>query len=144
MGAFGRIYRCGLATQTSAQSARFLTAAMLHEDFRYRPSASTNLLVRSLHAAAFTFVDKSESGHDRISLSNFTAAAADGFTPNLYLPAGYNTLSRAESRIASAFSGFAMKNLTREFAPELFMLARKLHVPFPRIPIPAMWTSRKR
>ena len=141
MGAFGRIYGSGLTTHASVQSARFLTAAILHEDFRYRPSASKNPLVRSLHAVAFTFVDKSDSGHDRIAVSNFAAAAAGGFTPNLYLPAGYNTLSRAETRMASAFGGFAMRNLTREFAPELFKLTRKLHVPFPRIPIPARWTS---
>ena len=43
--------------------------------------------------------------------------------------------------MASTFGGFAMRNLTREFAPELFKLTRKLHVPFPRIPIPARWTS---
>jgi hypothetical protein len=144
MGAFGRIYGSGLATRTSVQSTRFLTAAMLHEDFRYRPSASKNPLVRSLHAVAFTFVDRSDGGHDRIAFSNFAAAAADGFTPNLYLPAGYNTLGRAETRMASAFGGFAMRNLTREFAPELFKVTRKLHVPFPRIPIPAWWTSRAR
>ena len=144
MGAFGRIYGSRLATRTSVQTARFLTAAILHEDFRYRPSASKKPLMRSLHAVAFTFVDKSDSGHDRIAFSNFVAAAADGFTPNLYMPAGYNTLSRAETRMASAFGGFAIRNLTREFAPDLFKVTRKLHVPFPRIPIPAWWTSRGR
>jgi hypothetical protein len=142
VGAFGRIYGSSLATHTSEQTARFLTAAVLHEDFRYRPSTSKNPLVRSLHAVAFALVDKSDNGNNRIAFSNFAAAAAGAFTPNLYLPAGYNTLSRAETRLASAFVGFAVRNLTREFAPTLFKATHKLHAPFPRIPIPAWWTPR--
>src|ERR1035438_3312630 len=142
MGAFGRIYGTSLATHTSEQTARFLTAAVLHEDFRYRPSTSKSPMVRSLHAVAFAFVDKSDGGNNRIAFSNFAAATAGAFTPNLYLPAGYNTLSRAETRMASAFGGFAARNLTREFAPTLFKATQKLHVPFPRVPIPAWWTHR--
>jgi hypothetical protein len=142
MGAFGRIYGSRIATHTSEQTARFLTAALLHEDFRYRPSTSGNFLVRSLHAVAFTLVDKSDSGNARIAFSNFAGAAADGLTPTLYLPSGYNSLSRAETRMAFALGGFALKNLTREFAPDLFRVTRKLHVPFPRIPIPAWWAAR--
>jgi hypothetical protein len=143
MGAFGRMYGSRIATHTSEQTARFITAAVLHEDFRYRPSSSKNPLARSFHAFTFTFVDKSDSGHNRIAFSNFTAAAAGGFTPNLYMPAGYDTLSRAETRMAFAFGSFAAQNLAREFAPELFKLTRKLHVPFPRIPIPDWWTPRR-
>jgi hypothetical protein len=143
MGAFGRIYGSRLASHTSEQTARFITAAVLHEDFRYRRSTSKNPLARSFHALAFTFVDKSDSGHNRIAFSNFAAAAAGGFTPNLFMPAGYDTLSRAETRMAFAFGGFAMKNLTREFAPELFKITRKIHIPFPRIPVPEWWTSRR-
>jgi hypothetical protein len=141
-GAFGRNYGSHLATRTSEQTARFLTAAAFHEDFRYHPSTSKNPLVRSAHALAFTFVDKSDSGHNQIAFANFAAAAVGGFTPNLYLPNGYNTTSRAETRMAIAFGGFAAQNLTREFSPELFQLSRKLHVPFPRLPIPEWWTRR--
>jgi hypothetical protein len=141
-GAFGRNYGGHLASRASEQTARFLTAAAFHEDFRYRPSASRNPLVRSAHALAFTFVDKSDSGHNQIAFANFAAAAAGGFTPNLYLPSGYNTASRAETRMAVAFGRLAAQNLTREFAPELFQASRKLHIPFPRIAIPEWWTRR--
>ena len=99
MGAFGRIYGSSIATRTSEQTARFLTAAVLHEDFRYRPSTSKNPLVRSLHAVAFALVDKSDSGNNSIAFSNFAGAAAGAFTPNLYMPAGYNTLSSAVERM---------------------------------------------
>lgn len=42
--AYDRIYGSSIATRTSEQTARFLTAAVLHEDFRYRPSTSENSL----------------------------------------------------------------------------------------------------
>jgi hypothetical protein len=142
MGAYGRIYGASLATHTAAQTARFATAALLHEDFRYRPSASQHAPLRILHAVGFAFVDRSDGGHAMPAVSNFVSAAAGGFTPNLYLPAGYDTLSRAESRMALAFVGYATRNITREFAPELFRATRRLHVPFPRVPIPEWWTPR--
>jgi hypothetical protein len=142
MEAFGRIYGSSIATRASEQTARFLTAAVLHEDFRYRPSTSKNPWARSFHALAFTFIDKSDSGHNRIALANYLGAAAGGFTPNLYLPDGYNTLSHGETRMAIAFGGFAVRNLTREFAPELFRLTHRHHIPFPRIPVPEWWTPR--
>jgi hypothetical protein len=139
-GAYGRIYGSSMAIRTSVQTARFLTAAALHEDFRYRPSSSRNALVRSLHAVAFTFVDKSDGGHDTLAVSNFAAAAADAFTPKLYLPAAYDTTSRTDRRLVFAFVGFAARNLSREFAPDLFRATHKMHLPFPRVPIPAWWT----
>jgi hypothetical protein len=57
-GAFGRNYGNALAPRASKDTARFLTGALLREDFRYRLSTSKNPLVRSFHALAFTFVDK--------------------------------------------------------------------------------------
>jgi hypothetical protein len=118
-----------------------LTAAISHEDFRYRPSTSRNPLVRSFHALAFTFVDKSDSGHNRIAMANFVGAGASGFVGNLYLPPGFNTLSHAETRTAFAFGGFAVQNLLREFAPDLLKATHKWHTPFPRIPVPEWWVK---
>ena len=123
------------------QTGRFLTGALLHEDFRYRPSASTNPLARTFHALAFTFVDKSDSGHNRIAFANFLGAEAGGFVGNLYLPAGFNNLSHAETRTAIAFGSFAAQNLLREFVPTLLKATRKWHTPFPRIPVPEWWVK---
>lgn len=88
---------------------------------------------------AFTFVDKSDFGHNRIALSNFLAAGAGGFVGNLYLPAGFNNLSHAETRTAFRFGELAVNNLLREFGPDIMKLTRGRHIPFPRIPIPAWW-----
>jgi hypothetical protein len=140
-GAFGRNYGNSAASRTSMQTGRYLTAALLHEDFRYRPSTSTNPLVRSFHALAFTFVDKSDSGHNRVAVANFVGAGAGGFVGNLYLPSGFNNRSHAETRTAIVFGGFAAQNLLREFAPELLKITHRFHTPFPRIPVPEWWVK---
>jgi hypothetical protein len=139
--AFARNYGNALAARTALETGRFLTGALLHEDFRYRLSTSKNPLVRSFHALAFTFVDKSDSEHNRIAVANFVGAAASGFVGNLYLPAGFNNLSHAETRVAIALGGFAAQNLLREFTPELLKATHKWHTPFPRIPLPEWWVK---
>ena len=140
-GAFGRNYGNALASRASQDTGRFLTGALLHEDFRYRPSTSKNPLVRGFHALAFTFVDKSDSGHNRVAVANFVGAGASGFVGNLYLPAGFNNLSHAETRTAFAFGGFAAQNLLREFIPDLLKATHNWHAPFPRIPVPEWWVK---
>jgi hypothetical protein len=140
-GAFAKNYGNALAPRASMDTGRFLSGALLHEDFRYRLSTSKNPLVRSFHALAFTFVDKSDSGRNRVALANFVGAGAGGFVGNLYLPTGFNNLSHAETRTAIAFGGFAAQNLLREFAPDLLKATRKLHTPFPRIPVPEWWVA---
>ncbi len=63
----------------SQRTARFLTGLALHEDLRYVRSNSKNPLMRTAHALAFTFVDKTDSGRNTIAFSNFAGAAAGGF-----------------------------------------------------------------
>jgi hypothetical protein len=139
--AYSRNYGNALAPRVSKDTARFLTGALLHEDFRYRPSNSTNPVARSFHALAFTFVDKSDSGHDRIAIANFVGAGASGFVGNLYLPPGFNNLGHAETRTAFAFGGLAAQNLLREFIPDLLNVTHRMHAPFPRIPVPEWWVK---
>ena len=136
--AFGKLYGDAIARATSVQTARFLTGAALHEDLRYKPSTSTNPLSRTVHALAFTFVDKSDSGRNAIAVSNFAAAAAGGFVGMSYLPAGYNDITHAEQRMATQFGTLALKNVAVEFEPQWGPLVRKLRIP--RL-IPEWWTS---
>ena len=140
-GVFGRNYGDGLARRASMETARFATAAFLHEDFRYRPSLSKNPMKRGLHALAFTFVDKSDSGRNRLALSNFAGAAASGFIGNLYLPPGLNNPGHAQTRAAIAFGGIALQNLLGEFLPELQRATRWWKSPFHRQPVPKWWTN---
>jgi hypothetical protein len=140
-GAFGRLYGSALATQSSKRTARFLVGAAVHEDPRYLPApvgASTG--ARIVHAVAFTFVDRSDSGHSELAYANFASAAAGGFVGMAYLPAGYNDVTHAEERMGTEFLGLALQNVTREFAPQWVPIARKLHIP--KI-LPAWWTPEQ-
>ena len=61
-GAFGRNYGYRLADHTSRNTAQFMTGVLLHEDPRYQRSTSTNPFGRTVHALAYTVVDKTDSG----------------------------------------------------------------------------------
>lgn len=117
--AFGRNYGDAVAERDSFQTARFLTGVITREDPRYMPAHSHNVLGRSAHALAFTFVDHSDSGHAMPALSNFVGAAAGGFVGNAYLPAGFNNVTHAGQRATVRFGMFAAGNLFREFAPQM-------------------------
>src|SRR5260370_22984386 len=109
---------------TAQRTARFLTGVALHEDPRYVRSTSKNPLVRTTHALAFTFIDKTDSGRNTIAFSNFAGAAAGGFVRRAYLPHGYNDLTHAEQRMASQFMSSAIQNVAAQFQPQCRPLLR--------------------
>jgi len=138
--AFGRNYGAALGDRVALETGRYAAGALLHEDFRYRPSGKHGV-ARLFYAIGYTFVDSSDSGHRRLAVANFAGAAAAGYTLTLYLPDGYNSMGDGAKDAADRFGGFAATNVTREFAPEIYRATRKLHVPFPRIPVREWWTK---
>jgi hypothetical protein len=138
-GAFGRTYGYKVADRTSRETAQFLTGFLLHEDPRYQRSTSINALRRTLHALAFTVVDKTDSGRNTFAASNFASAAAGGFVGMGILPHGYNDLTHAEQRMASEFLQIAIGNIATEFEPQWGPWARKIRLP--KI-LPAWWVPR--
>jgi hypothetical protein len=141
MQGFGRQYGSRIGTKVAYETARFAAGALLHEDFRYRRSEETGFLPRVGHAIGFAFVDRSDSGHPRLALANFAGAAAGGFTPNLWLPDGFNDWKHGGTRMGSKFGGIVIQNVTREFAPEIYKALHAAHLPFPRLPVPEWWTK---
>jgi hypothetical protein len=141
MQGFGRQYGSRMGTKAAFETARFGVGALLHEDFRYRPLREGGFLPRVGHAIGFAFVDRSDSGHPRLALANFAGAAAGGFTPNLWLPDGFNDWQHGGTRMGSKFGGFVIQNITREFAPEIYKAFHGAHLPFPRLPVPEWWTK---
>jgi hypothetical protein len=129
-GAFGRNYGNGLAAAASARTASFITGAILREDPRYFPSENRSFGPRVFHALLFTFIDKGDSGGNRIAVSNFAGAVAGGFTGNAYLPAGYRDGAHAEQRSIVVFAFLGAGNEAAEFRPEIRIVLKKLHVPF--------------
>jgi hypothetical protein len=127
-GAFGRLYGDSIAMATSERTARFLAGVALHEDPRYVRSNSKNPLVRTMHALAFTFIDKTDSGRNTLAFSNFAGAAAGGFVGMAYLPRGYNDLTHAEQRMTMQFMDVAIRNIAAEFQPQWGRIVRKLGI----------------
>lgn len=137
-GAFGRTFGDALASETAADTGKYLAAALLHEDPRYYPDRNRQPLHRVFYALAFTVVDRSTAGKPRLAISNIAGSVAGGFVGRAYLPDGYSDNTHALQRSGGIFGGyvstqlvgFATGNLVQEFKPELRVLAKKLHVPF--------------
>jgi len=127
--AFGRNYGYRVADHTSRNTAQFLTGTLLHEDPRYLRSTSSNPLVRTVHALAFTIFDKTDSGRTTFAASNFASAAAGGFVGMGILPDGYNDVTHAEQHMGSEFLQIGIGNVLTEFEPQWGPWAKKLRVP---------------
>jgi hypothetical protein len=138
-GAFGRWYGEQIVTSTSSRTVQLLAEVALREDPRYVPCGSKNALVRTFHAVAFTFVDKTDSGHNTLAFSNFAGAAAGGFVGMGLLPDGYNDVTHAERRALRGLGSVAIRNIVTEFRPEWGPILRRIHVP--RI-LPEWWTPK--
>lgn len=116
---FARNYGDSFAVRISIHSALFLTGTLTREDSHYMPSASRNFFVRTSHALAFTFVDRSDSGRRVPALSNFVGAAAGGLVGDAYLPDGFRDLTHTGQRATFQVGLLAAGNLFREFAPQM-------------------------
>jgi hypothetical protein len=136
---FGRLYGARVATITSRRTAGFLTDVALHEDPRYLRSTSTNAFARTVHALAFTIVDKRDSGQSTIAFGNFAAAAAGGFVGMGFLPDGWNDATHAGQRAAGEFGTIAVGHVVTEFEPEWGPWAKRIHLP--KI-LPAWWVPQ--
>jgi hypothetical protein len=143
-GAYGRLYGDAVARRQSELAIIFVSELAIREDPRYLPSASHNMLIRIAHAAAFVIVDRSDSGHERLALSNFFGAAASGFIGVAYLPGGYNDLTHAGQRTANTLGGFVLSNVANEFCPEWGPIMNRMHLPFVHPPCAERMRARLR
>jgi hypothetical protein len=128
-GAFGRNYGAILGVNTASGFTHFAVAAIDHEDPRYYSSTSTNYASRLVHALAFTFVDRSDSGHHTLAISNFAGATAGGFIGMAIYPSGFNDTAHAYQRATFQMTAFAGHNLVAEFSPEIVRVLHKFHFP---------------
>ena len=125
---FGRLYGDYFTRNTANYAGEIITAAIVHEDPRYFPSTSKNLANRFFHAIIFTLVDKSDSGHRTLALSNFAGSAAGGFVTMAYEPRGFDDITHAEQRASVNMAVFAGLNLVSEFSPDLARLFHLRHM----------------
>jgi hypothetical protein len=127
--AFGHNYGNIVATATARETASMLASIVLHEDPRYRPSGSANVLYRVFHALSYTVVDRADSGGRTIAVSNFAGAASGGLVGMAYLPNGFNDAAHAQQRMAMQFATLAIHNLASEFQPQWGPIVKKLRIP---------------
>jgi hypothetical protein len=138
-GAFGRWYGEQVVAASANRTGALLAQLAWHEDPRYLPSSSKNVLMRTFHAVSFTLVDKSDSGRDTFALSSLAGAAAGGFTGMAFLPDGYSGVRHAEQRALRGLATVAIRNITTEFRPQWAPILRRVRVPSI---LPEWWTRR--
>lgn len=138
--AFGRWYGDVFVSSTVNRTARVLAQVALHEDPRYVPSSSKNVIMRISHALAFTFIDKTDSGRNTFALSNFVGAATGGFVGISFLPQGHNDVTHAEQRSLRGLETIAVRNIVTEFRPEWEPTLKRIHIPSI---LPAWWTPKR-
>jgi hypothetical protein len=127
-GAFGRLYGAEFARHTAGGFTHFAVAAIDREDPRYYFSTSTNFAHRAAHALIFTVIDRSDSGHRTLAVSNLAGSAAAGAVGMAFYPDGFRDITHAYQRGAVETTTFASHNLIAEFSPEIIKVLRKLHV----------------
>jgi hypothetical protein len=123
---FGRNYGAVLGRVQVAEFSRFAAGVALREDPRYYPSPNRNAASRILHAVGFTLADHSDSGQVRPAFANLIGATAGGFVGDAYLPSNYTDLRHSAVRIGIQMTGFAVRNLVDEFAPEFDKITHAL------------------
>jgi hypothetical protein len=127
--AFGRNYGAELVRHTTAGFTHFAVAAIDREDPRYYPSTSTNVARRAVHAIVFTVINRSDSGHRTLAVSNLAGSMAGGAVGMAFYPDGFNDFTHAYQRGAVETTSFAAHNLVAEFSPEIVHALRKCHIP---------------
>jgi hypothetical protein len=137
-GAFGRNYGDFFARNAASAFGRFAFDSSLHIDPRYSRSTAKGLLGRSAHALVFTFISKTDGGHNIPAVGNFAGAVGSGFVGSAYMPNGWNDTTHAGQRALIAFGGYAAHNLFQEFAPEIGRALNRFHVRKPAL-LPIWW-----
>ena len=127
---FGRNFGDSAAQDQTKHVGKYVSGALLREDPRYYPSASTSLLRRAEYAVLFTLVDRSNDGERRPAFSNLVGAAAGAYVGDAYLPPGFRNQAHATKRALLNLAGFAGENGLAEFKPEIREGLRRLHLPF--------------
>jgi hypothetical protein len=140
-GGYGRNLGDSMASKATMQTGRYLTGALLREDYRYRPAVGEHGWRRFGHALRWTIWDASDGGKPMFAFANVSGAVLGGLVGDFYLPPGYNDVDHAAKRAGIRMGSFAFENVSREFAPEIFRALKWLHLPTSGGFVPEWWTG---
>jgi hypothetical protein len=91
----------------------------LHTDPRYRRMPEGRFMPRMRNAIRQTFVANKDSGGTMINVSEIGGSFGAAFLANTWEPAGHNSTGNALTRGAVGLAYHALRNVGREFLPDL-------------------------
>lgn len=90
-----------------------------HLDPRYRRMPGAGFKARLWNAVSQTFIANKDSGGKTINVSELTGNFGAGFIANYWQPRGYDSTGDALTRGALGLAYHTLKNVAREFVPDL-------------------------
>jgi hypothetical protein len=118
-GAYGKRFGSSLAGTGIRHALGFGLDVILHEDPRYFRARATGFWPRVGHAVVSTFVHRTDSGGNRISLSQIGSAYGSAFLSNQWYPDRLNTVGQGFIDGSGTLGGVAALNVVAEFWPEI-------------------------
>jgi hypothetical protein len=96
-----------------------------HLDPRYRRMPGAAFGARLRNAVGQTFIANKDSGGKMINVSEIAGNFGAGFIANSWYPAGYNSAGDALTRGAFGLAYHTVKNVAREFLPDILHPGRR-------------------
>jgi CheY-like chemotaxis protein len=90
-----------------------------HLDPRYRRLSQAGFMPRLRNAVSQTFIANKDDGGKMINVSEIAGNFGAGFIANSWQPAGYNRAGDGLTRGAFGLAYHTLKNVAREFLPDL-------------------------
>jgi hypothetical protein len=90
-----------------------------HLDPRYRRMPGESFGVRIKNAVSQSFIARTDSGGKTFNISEVVGCMSAGVVANLWEPPGYRSLGDGLERGAIGFAYHTLKNVVREFLPDL-------------------------
>lgn len=119
-GAYGKRYGESFADNSiGTYMTTAIFPSLLHEDPRYYQMGKGRFVSRAYHAVNRLFVTRTDSGHDRLNISESAGNAVAAAISNIYHPAEDRTASRNASTFGLLILWDGLSNELKEFWPDI-------------------------
>jgi hypothetical protein len=125
MEGFGKRLASGYGRRAVRQSIQLSLGAMLHEDPRYLSSNQSGIWKRTLYATCRAFVAQKNNGGIRPGYTQFIGAFSSAYISRQWHPESDHTLEDYLSAGAVAIGFDVVRNVYREYWPDLKKMFRK-------------------
>lgn len=91
-----------------------------HLDPRYHRLEGAGFIPRLKNSVMQTVIARKDNGGTMINVSEFAGSFGGGLVANAWMPTGYNSIGDGLERGAIGLAYHTLKNIAREFLPDLF------------------------